>query len=105
MRAVFAYGFPWWGSKWEPNQPGWFIRAAKTHFSTNDQLLALAPAPYGPEFTEIEITQSHWKPARDVGGRISIHVGVGTFGKRDKLENAAASAAAKAARLWLCNFG
>jgi cytosine/adenosine deaminase-related metal-dependent hydrolase len=84
MRAVFAYGFPWWG-KWEPNQPGWFIRAAKTHFSTNDQLLTLALAPYGPEFTEIEITKSHWKLARDVGARISVHVGVGTFGKRDKL--------------------
>lgn len=85
MRAVFAYGFPWWG-KWEPNQPGWFIRAAKTHFSSNHQLLTLALAPYGPEFTEFEVTKSHWKLARDVGARISVHVGVGTFGKRDKLE-------------------
>lgn len=84
MRAVFAYGFPWWG-KWEPNQPGWFIRAAKTHFSTNHQLLTLALAPYGPEFTEFEVTKSHWKLARDVGARISVHVGVGTFGKRYKL--------------------
>jgi cytosine/adenosine deaminase-related metal-dependent hydrolase len=85
MRAVFAYGFPWWG-KWEPNQPGWFVRAAKTHFSSNHQLLTLALAPYGPEFTEFEITKSHWKLARDVGARISVHVGVGTFGKRGKLE-------------------
>jgi cytosine/adenosine deaminase-related metal-dependent hydrolase len=85
MRAVFAYGFPWWG-KWEPNQPGWFIRAAKTHFNSNQQLLSLALAPYGPEFTEIEITKSHWKLARDVGARISVHVGVGTFGRKHKLE-------------------
>jgi cytosine/adenosine deaminase-related metal-dependent hydrolase/ribose/xylose/arabinose/galactoside ABC-type transport system permease subunit len=84
MRAVFAYGFPWWG-KWEPNQPGWFVRAAKTHFSTNHQLLTLALAPYGPEFTEFEISKSHWKLARDVGARISVHVGVGTFGKKHKL--------------------
>jgi cytosine/adenosine deaminase-related metal-dependent hydrolase len=84
MRAVFAYGFPWWG-KWEPNQPGWFIRAAKTHFSSSHQLLTLALAPYGPEFTEFEVTKSHWKLARDVGARISVHVGVGTFGKRHKL--------------------
>lgn len=84
MRAVFAYGFPWWG-KWEPNQPGWFIRAAKTHFSSKDQLLTLALAPYGPEFTEFEVSKSHWKLARDVGARISVHVGVGTFGKRHKL--------------------
>jgi cytosine/adenosine deaminase-related metal-dependent hydrolase len=85
IRAVFAYGFPWWG-KWEPNQPGWFLRAAKTHFSSNGQLLTLALAPYGPEFTEFEVTKSHWKLARDVGARISVHVGVGTFGKRGKLE-------------------
>jgi cytosine/adenosine deaminase-related metal-dependent hydrolase/ribose/xylose/arabinose/galactoside ABC-type transport system permease subunit len=84
IRAVFAYGFPWWG-KWEPNQPGWFLRAAKTHFSSNGQLLTLALAPYGPEFTEFEVTKSHWKLARDVGARISVHVGVGTFGKRGKL--------------------
>ncbi|MCA9911048.1 MAG: amidohydrolase family protein, partial [Anaerolineae bacterium] len=73
MRAVFAYGFPWWG-KWEPNQPGWFVRAAKTHFSTQHQLLTLALAPYGPEFTEFEVSKSHWKLARDVGARISVHV-------------------------------
>lgn len=84
MRAVFAYGFPWWG-KWEPNQPGWFVRAAKTHFSSNHQLLTLALAPYGPEFTEFEVSKSHWKLARDVGARISVHVGVGTFGQRHKL--------------------
>ncbi|MCC6804693.1 MAG: amidohydrolase family protein [Anaerolineae bacterium] len=84
MRAVFAYGFPWWG-KWEPNQPGWFVRAAKTHFSTRHQLLTLALAPYGPEFTDFEVSRSHWKLARDVGARISVHVGVGTFGKKHKL--------------------
>jgi 5-methylthioadenosine/S-adenosylhomocysteine deaminase len=85
MRAVFAYGFPWWG-KWEPNQPGWFVRAAKTHFSSPHQLLTLALAPYGPEFTEFEVSKSHWKLARDVGARISVHVGVGTFGRKAKLE-------------------
>ena len=25
LRAVFAYGFPWWG-KWEERQPSWFVR-------------------------------------------------------------------------------
>ena len=33
MRAVFAYGFPWWG-KWEERQPSWFMRAATEHFAT-----------------------------------------------------------------------
>jgi len=85
MRAVFAYGFPWWG-KWEPKQPGWFIRAAKEHFSTKDQLLTLALAAPGPEFTEFEVTRAHWKLARDAGARLSVHVGVGTFGKRGKVQ-------------------
>jgi cytosine/adenosine deaminase-related metal-dependent hydrolase len=49
-------------------------------------LLTLALAPYGPEFTEFEVTKSHWKLARDVGARISVHVGVGTFGRKSKLE-------------------
>jgi 5-methylthioadenosine/S-adenosylhomocysteine deaminase len=85
MRAVFAYGFPWWG-KWEPKQPGWFIRAAKEHFSSRDQLLTLALAAPGPEFTEFEVARAHWKLARDAGARISVHVGVGTYGQEGKLQ-------------------
>ena len=46
MRAVFAYGFPWWG-KWEERQPSWFVRAATEHFSTKDQMLTLALAAPG----------------------------------------------------------
>jgi ribose/xylose/arabinose/galactoside ABC-type transport system permease subunit/cytosine/adenosine deaminase-related metal-dependent hydrolase len=85
MRAVFAYGFPWWG-KWEPKQPGWFVRAAKKYFSSKDQLLTLALAAPGPEFTEFEVARAHWKLARDVSARISVHVGVGTFGQEGKLQ-------------------
>jgi cytosine/adenosine deaminase-related metal-dependent hydrolase/ribose/xylose/arabinose/galactoside ABC-type transport system permease subunit len=85
MRAVFAYGFPWWG-KWETNQPGWFVRAAREHFSSRDQLVTLALAPYGPEFTEFEVSKAHWKLARDVNARITVHVGVGTFGQDRKLQ-------------------
>ncbi|MDH3425519.1 MAG: amidohydrolase family protein, partial [Acidimicrobiia bacterium] len=54
MRAVFAYGFPWWG-KWEERQPSWFVRAATEHFSTKDQLLTFALAAPGPEFTDFEV--------------------------------------------------
>ncbi len=85
MRAVFAYGFPWWG-RWEPKQPGWFIRAAREYFSSTDQLVTLALAAPGPEFTEFEVARAHWKLARDVNARISVHVGVGTFGQERKLE-------------------
>ena len=50
LRAVFAYGFPWWG-RWDARQPTWFMQAATDHFSTQDQLLTLALAAPGPEFT------------------------------------------------------
>jgi cytosine/adenosine deaminase-related metal-dependent hydrolase/ribose/xylose/arabinose/galactoside ABC-type transport system permease subunit len=79
MRAVFAYGFPWWG-KWEERQPSWFVRAAAEHFSTKDQMLTLALAAPGPEFTDFEVSRDHWKLARETGARISTHVGVGSYG-------------------------
>lgn len=85
MRAVFAYGFPWWG-KWEERQPSWFVRAATEHFSSNDQMLTLALAAPGPEFTDFEISRDHWKLARETGARISTHVGVGTYGQDAKVQ-------------------
>lgn len=85
LRAVFAYGFPWWG-KWEERQPSWFVRAANTHFSTRDQRLTLALAAPGPEFTDFEVSRDHWKLAREAGARITTHVGVGTYGKDRKVQ-------------------
>ena len=85
LRAVFAYGFPWWG-KWEERQPSWFVRAATEHFQTRDQMLTLALAAPGPEFTDFEVSRDHWKLARETGARISAHVGVGTYGQDAKLQ-------------------
>lgn len=85
MRAVFAYGFPWFG-EWNPKQPDWFLRAAKDYFSSKDQLLTLALAVPGPEFTPFEVAKSHWELARTVHARLSVHVGVGSFGKHGKLQ-------------------
>ena len=85
MRAVFAYGFPWWG-KWEKRQPSWFVRAATEHFQSKDQKLTLALAAPGPEFTDFEVTRDHWKLARETDARISAHVGVGSYGQDGKLQ-------------------
>ena len=85
MRSVFAYGFPWWG-KWEERQPSWFVRAANEHFSSTDQMVTLALAAPGPEFTDFEVTRDHWKLARETGARISTHVGVGSYGLDRKVE-------------------
>lgn len=84
IRAVFAYGFPWWG-EWEPRQPEWFQGAVAKHFSTRDQLLTVALAPPGPEFTPFELAKAHWELARSVDARLSVHVGVGSAGKHGKL--------------------
>ncbi len=85
IRAVFAYGFPWWG-KWEERQPSWFVRAATEHFSSTDQKLTLALAAPGPEFTDFEVSRDHWKLARETGARISTHVGVGSYGQDSKVQ-------------------
>jgi 5-methylthioadenosine/S-adenosylhomocysteine deaminase len=85
MRGVFAYGFPWWG-KWEERQPSWFVRAATEHFSTTDQMLTLALAAAGPEFTDFEVARDHWKLARETGARITTHVGVGSYGMDGKVQ-------------------
>jgi 5-methylthioadenosine/S-adenosylhomocysteine deaminase len=85
LRAVFAYGFPWWG-KWEERQPSWFVRAATQHFSTKDQKLTLALAAPGPEFTDFEVTRDHWKLARETDARITTHVGVGSYGQDGKVQ-------------------
>jgi cytosine/adenosine deaminase-related metal-dependent hydrolase/ribose/xylose/arabinose/galactoside ABC-type transport system permease subunit len=85
LRAVFAYGFPWWG-KWEERQPSWFVRAAAEHFSSKDQMLTLALAAPGPEFTDFEVARDHWKLARETDARITVHVGVGTYGLEGKVQ-------------------
>jgi cytosine/adenosine deaminase-related metal-dependent hydrolase/ribose/xylose/arabinose/galactoside ABC-type transport system permease subunit len=85
MRAVFAYGFPWWGD-WNDRQPSWFVRAAKEYFSSKDQMLTLALAAPGPEFVDFEIARDHWKLAREVDARITTHVGVGSYGMEGKVQ-------------------
>jgi 5-methylthioadenosine/S-adenosylhomocysteine deaminase len=84
MRAVFAYGDPWWKEP-DEHQEGWIRDIAKQCFSTKDQLLTLALAVQGPEFTSFERTKAGWELARELDARISVHVGVGKAGRQGKL--------------------
>ncbi len=84
MRAVFAYG-PGWYEALKPEHPEWFKRAAKQYFSSKDQLLTLGMAPPGPEFSSIDDTLAYWQLARDCDAHITVHVGVGSFGKHGKV--------------------
>ena len=84
MRAVFAYG-PVWYEAPKPEHPAWFRRVAQQYFSSKDQLLTLALAAFGPEFNSLEGNKADWELAREVDARITVHVGVGTFGKHGKV--------------------
>jgi 5-methylthioadenosine/S-adenosylhomocysteine deaminase len=90
LRCVFAYGTPnldmpaWWHES-TLKHPHDVKRIAKQYFSSDDQLLTLALAPRGPEFTTFEVSKHDWELAREVGVRISVHVGVGLAGKHGTL--------------------
>jgi 5-methylthioadenosine/S-adenosylhomocysteine deaminase len=84
IRAVFAYGNPWWKYP-DPEQDSWFRQVARQYFSSKDQLLTLGYAPPGPEFTPFEMAKGHWQLAREVGAHLTVHVGVGTSGQHGKL--------------------
>jgi cytosine/adenosine deaminase-related metal-dependent hydrolase len=88
VRAVFAYGYPQTTSgNWKdaPNNkyPGDIARLRKQYFNSEDQLTTLFLASPGGAPQDIVPL---WKAARDVGARITIHVGVGEFGRNALLE-------------------
>ncbi len=84
MRAVFAYG-PVWYEAPKPEHPEWFRRTARQYFSSKDQLLTLGLAAFGPEFNSLDGNRADWELAREVDARITVHVGVGTFGRHGKV--------------------
>src|SRR5438105_4844520 len=88
VRAVFAYGNPQneTGRYWEMKghkYPEDIARLRKQYFSSDDQLMTLYMAA---PFAAPEIILPTFKAARDVGARITIHVGVGEFGRNGLLE-------------------
>ncbi len=84
IRAVFAYGYPWWKYP-DEHQDDWIRDVAKQYFSSKDQLLTFGIAPPGPEFTPFEVAKQQWELARELDGRITVHVGVGSAGQHGKL--------------------
>jgi 5-methylthioadenosine/S-adenosylhomocysteine deaminase len=83
VRAVFAYGNPQtasgqWGDAPRHKFPDDIARLRRQYFSSEDQLVTLYMA--APSAAPDVILKS-FQAARDVGARISIHVGVGERGK------------------------
>ncbi len=88
VRAAFAYGTPQtvsgnWKEASKHKYPGDIARLRKQYFNSDDQLLTLFLA--SPLGTPEEIT-AIWKAARDVGARITVHVGTGPIGRSGLLE-------------------
>jgi 5-methylthioadenosine/S-adenosylhomocysteine deaminase len=97
VRAVFAYGNAqtadgrWWEAK-GAKFPDDIARLRKQYFSSDDQLVTLYLA--APSGSPEQILPT-FKAARDVGARITIHVGVGERGRVGLLEKLNAAGAMK----------
>jgi 5-methylthioadenosine/S-adenosylhomocysteine deaminase len=83
LRAVFGYGNA--NDEWIPPStlPTNFSdveRVRRSHFSSDDQLVTMAFAARGPQFTTLDITAEEFRRARDLGLRITVHVGDGLWG-------------------------
>ena len=83
LRAVFGYGNA--NDEWIPPStlPTNFSdveRVRRSHFSSDDQLVTMAFAARGPQFTTLDITADEFRRARNLGLRITVHVGDGIWG-------------------------
>jgi 5-methylthioadenosine/S-adenosylhomocysteine deaminase len=80
VRAVFGYGAPTSpAADWYPQD---VARVAKAYFSSDDQLVTMALAALGPEFSSLQQTVSDIRLARELGLRTSLHVGAGMLGHK-----------------------
>jgi 5-methylthioadenosine/S-adenosylhomocysteine deaminase len=79
IRGVYAHGVPvgadWWAYSSRPH-PEDIRRIRKEYFPSDDQLLTLALAARAPGNTTPEVAKHDWLLARDLGIRISVHVGM-----------------------------
>jgi cytosine/adenosine deaminase-related metal-dependent hydrolase len=80
IRAVYAHGVPVGGQQWwaysSREHPEDIRRIRKQYFQSDDQLLTLAMAARAPGNTTPEVAKHDWALARDLGIRISVHVGM-----------------------------
>ncbi len=83
IRAVFGYGnanAEWFPPNEIPTDWADIRRVRKEHFASDDGLVTMAVAIRGPQFTTLDITEKDIRTARDIGARITIHVGDGLWG-------------------------
>jgi len=83
IRAVYGYGNA--NDEWIPPSTratnfADIERVRRTYFTSNDQLLTMAFAARGPQFTTLDITEDEFRRARALDLRITVHVGDGVWG-------------------------
>ncbi len=82
LRAVWGYGNAndeWIPPNDKPTNLADVRRVRERHFASDDQLVTMAFAARGPEFTTLDLTEQEFRFARDLGIRITVHVGVGPW--------------------------
>jgi 5-methylthioadenosine/S-adenosylhomocysteine deaminase len=82
-RAVFAHGggAQQWQVPSDVPHPRDVLRLRDAYFSSDDQLVTLQFGARGPQYTTPQICLSDWALARELGTRITVHVGDGAWGK------------------------
>ncbi len=84
MRAVFAHGggAQQWAVLPSANpHPDDARRVREEYFASDDQLVTMALALRGPQFTTPEVNRTDFELARDLDLRVTVHVGDGYWGK------------------------
>jgi cytosine/adenosine deaminase-related metal-dependent hydrolase len=83
IRGVFGYGNAsdeWIPVSRRPTNLADVARVRRSHFASDDQLVTMAFAARGPQFTTLDITEADFVCARELGIRITVHVGDGVWG-------------------------
>jgi len=96
IRGKFGYGTPgtsvWeWFYESKLRHPSEAVNVRKKYFNSEDDLLTMALAIRGPEYSELEVAKHDILMGRELGIQISMHIGGGIFGPKyngiQKLQN------------------
>ena len=91
-RAVFGHGTPlrgagdYWSMESQLTHPEDARRVRKQHFQSDDQLVTMALAIRGAEFSNLDVARRDIEMARDLSVIASMHVGVGINGQVRSIE-------------------
>ncbi|MDO9381109.1 MAG: amidohydrolase family protein [Nocardioidaceae bacterium] len=82
-RCVFAHGggASMWAVPSSLPHTRDVLRLKEQYFGSDDQLVTMAFAARGPQFAPGETTLADWALARELGTRITVHVGDGEWGR------------------------